>query len=160
MAAPDLSIDKIGKNPFTEGLEIKVVKKSFNVLNRFDEKDLKEYELEVVPYTKVFEFTGNRQQVNDLPVRCKEMYLWLIHVIKNGQDIIHIDRVRYMNKMGIGSINTFKEAVRGLCENLYIYPHANPSLKDVFWINPRFIFKGSRLTKYPDNVVVKATVKK
>jgi hypothetical protein len=159
MAAPDLSIDKIGKNPFTEGLEIKVIKKSFTVLNKFEKEDVKEYELEAVPYTKVFEVTGNKKEVNDLPVRCKEMYLWLIHTIKSGQDIVWIDRARYMAKMKIKSSNTYKEAVRVLCENLYMYPHANPGLRDVYWINPRFIFKGSRLHKYPDNLIVKAVVK-
>jgi len=156
---PDLSPEKIGKNPFIEGLEIQAVKKSFTVINKFEKEDVREFELEKVPYTKVFDVKGNRKDVNELPIRSKELYLWLIHVIEPSQDIIWIDRVLYMSRMGIKSLNTYKEAIKVLCDNVYIYAHANPAFKEVYWINPKFIFKGSRLNKYPNNIVVKADIK-
>jgi len=159
ISKPDLSPEKIGKNPFTAGLEIAVVKKSFKVLNKFEQEDVKEYELEKTPYTKVFEHAGDKKQVNELPIRCKEFYLWLIHTIKPAQDIIWVDRVSYMKMMEIKSLNTYKRAIQVLCDNNYIYAHANPLYKEVYWINPKHIFKGSRLIKYPENVIVKATVK-
>ncbi len=154
ISKPDLSPENIGKNPFTNWLEIPVIHKSFKVLNKFDQQDVKEYELEKTPYTKVFDIKGNKKEVNELPVRCKEFYLWLIHAIEPAQDIIWVDRVVYMNKMKIKSLNTYKEAIRVLCDNNYIYAHSNPLLKEVYWINPKFIFKGSRLNKYPENVIV------
>lgn len=148
---PDL-INGIGINPFTEGLEIPVTKKIQEVKNKFGELDEKEYELEATKYTKIFEVRGSKAHVMDLPIRCKELYLWLIHSIQGGQDIIWIDKQEYMRSNGIKSINTFKEAIKGLYDNLYIYPHA--SLRDTYWINPHFFFKGSRILKYPDKVRV------
>lgn len=153
---PDLYSDKVGINPFTEGLEIAITKKSVRVMNKFDKPDTRDYDLEATPYTKVFEVAQHKKQVIDLPIRCKELYLWLIHSIGKAQDIIWIDKTDYMRKMGIKSLNTYKDAVRGLYENLYIYPH--PTIRDTYWINPHFFFKGSRVNKYPNNVIVKSKI--
>lgn len=148
---PDLT--NVGINPFAESLEILVNKKFQKVINKFGELDEKEYELEATPYTKVYEVASHKKQVVDLPIRCKELYLWLIHSVKPAQDIIWIDRTAYMKQNGIKSPNTFKDAVKGLYEALYIYPH--PEFRDTFWINPHFFFKGSRIMKYKNNVVIK-----
>lgn len=155
---PDLSPEKIGINPFTEGLEIPITKKHQKVLNKFGVEDEREFDLEKTAYTKVFEVKAHKKQVVDLPIRCKELYLWLIHSIRAGQDIIWIDRHDYMRQNEIKSPNTFKEAIKGLCDNVYIYPHA--TLRDTFWINPHFFFKGSRINKYPNNVTIVKTDKK
>jgi hypothetical protein len=153
---PDLSIEKIGINPFTEGLEIAITKKSVKVINKFEQLDKREYDLESTPYTKVFEVAQHKKQIIDLPIRCKELYLWLIHSIGKAQDIIWIDKSDYMRKMGIKSVNTYKDAIKVLSDNAYIYPHS--SIKNTYWINPHFFFKGSRINKYPRNVVVKSTI--
>lgn len=153
---PDLTAESLGINPFVEGLSIYVTKRSHKVLNKMGIEDDKEFDLESVPYTKVFEVLGDRKQVSDLPVRSKELYLHLIHTIKSAHDYVWIDRVAYMKLMKISSVNTYKTAVRGLSDGLYVYPHYK--LKDVYWINPYFFFKGSRINKYPEKVYDKKVI--
>lgn len=153
---PNLSIENIGINPFTSGLEIYAIKKQRKVKNKFDVDDVLENVLEAAPYTKVFEVSGATKQVCDLPIRAKELYLYLIHAIAGKQDCIWIDRVAYMNKMGIRSVNTFKQAVIDLAWGDYVAPHVK--FVDVLWINPHFFFKGSRMNKYPNKVIIKKVI--
>lgn len=148
---PDL--ENAGINPFTSDLIIKVNKKHYNVMNKFDNPDKLEFTLEATPYCKVFEIAGCKQKMIDLPIRAKELLLYLIHSIDGAMDIIWIPRTGYMESNSIRSVNTFKEAVKALADQLYIYPHA--SLKDVYWINPNYFFKGDRIRKYPNNVRIK-----
>lgn len=153
---PELNAEVLGVNPFVEGLQIYVTKKAYKVLNKFEQVDEKQYELESTPYTKVFDVVGDRKQVSDLPIRSKELYLFLIHSIRAAHDYIWIDRHAYMAQMGITSVNTYKSAIKGLSENLYIYPHYK--IKDVFWINPHYFFKGSRINKYNKNIILKGKI--
>lgn len=150
---PDLSKGVIGINPFSQGLEIFITKRVKKTFNKFGDEDVKEVEYEATPYTKVFGVEGARKQVCELPLRGKELYLDIIHAIQSAQDIIWIDRDDYMRRMRITSLNTYKSAVRGLCDNAYIMKHQ--AIKDAFWINPHFFFKGSRLSKYPNKIFVK-----
>lgn len=154
---PDLNSENIGINPFASNLTIYTTKKEHKVLNKFGNEDIKEFELEAIPYTKVFEVEGAKKQIHELPIRSKELYLYLIHAIKSAQDYIWIDKVAYMKQMGIKSINTYKDAVFGLTDNVYISEHSR--FKDVFWINPHYFFKGSRINKYPKSVVLKSKIK-
>lgn len=145
---PDLY--SIGENPFKEGLLIDANKQMYDIITRSGNKERVNYSLENIPYTKVFEVAGAKKKVMALPVRAKEMLLYFMHSIDSGMDVLWIDRVSYMKAYGIKSVNTFKDAVRCLSEELFIYPHA--SVKDVYWINPHYFFKGSRMIKYPDKV--------
>jgi hypothetical protein len=151
---PDFDNINMGVNPFESGLQIYVNKKYKKVVNKFEEKDEQEYEYEATPYTKVFDVPGDKKSVVDLPIRCKELYLYLIHSLIPAQDYLWIDKTAYMKKMGIRSINTYKEAVNGLCDAGYVSKHAR--LANVLWINPYHFFKGSRINKYPTKVIVKS----
>lgn len=147
----------MGVNPFIENFEIYVTKKTSKVINAIGYITVKDFDLEKTPYTKIFEVEGAKKQVCDLPIRSKELYLYFIHSIKGAKDYLRIDKDAYMKQMGIKSVNTYKEAIKGLSDNSYIYPHY--SLRDVYWINPHFFFKGSRITKYPDAVKYNKTIK-
>lgn len=145
--------DGMGINPFIGNLSIYVTRRKQGVINKFGDEDIKEYDLEVMPYTKVFDIAGDVKQICELPIRSQQMYLYLIHSLKSAQDYVCIDRVKYMKQMKIGSVNTFKVAIRGLSSGSYIYPHYK--IRDVYWINPHYFFRGSRINKYPDNLVEK-----
>jgi hypothetical protein len=151
---PDLSPEVVGLNPLAETLEIEASKKAYQVKNKFGDADEIRYELEAQPYTKVYAVKGGRKSVDDLELRSKELYLYLLYNLDTGQDVVWLDREWYMERMRIKSVNTYKDAIRGLCEGLFIYPHS--SLKDVYWINPAYFFRGSRLSKYPSKVKYKA----
>jgi len=150
---PELTPEILGISPFMEGLQIAVTKRAMKVINKFGNEDERVYELEATAYTKVFEVESARVQVSELPLRCKEMYLYLIHAVKSAQDYVWIERAAYMDLMGIKSVNTFKSTVAELSKSAYICPHV--TIKDVYWINPYYFFKGSRLNKYKDHLVEK-----
>jgi hypothetical protein len=147
---PDL--DNIGINPFSAELKIRVNRKYKEVLNKFGDADKLESVFESVGHTKVFDQVGAKALVCSLSIRAKELYLHVMYSLVSGQDIIWIHRDRYMELYGIKSVNTYKDAVRDLSDKLLIYPHA--SLKDVYWINPHYFFKGNRQSKYPNNLVI------
>ena len=137
----------IGINPFEGNLVIRVNKKSNEVTNKFGNPDKIESLYESVKFTKVFDQAGVKELLTILSAKAKEMYLHIIYSLEPSCDIIWIHKDRYMKSYGIKSINTFKEAVKGLSENGFIYPHV--SIKDSYWINPHYFFKGNRFNKYP-----------
>lgn len=142
----------LGRNPFLNTLQIPVTLKVHKVINKYGDNDVKEFEFEKTPYTKVFEIAGAKKLVNAFPVRAKELYLYIIQSIESAQDYLWIDRHAYMKLMDIKSVNTYKQAVSHLWLTNFIYPHG--SIQDVFWINPQFFFKGSRINKFKNNVIV------
>lgn len=155
---PVLDSSMLGVNPFTKKLSIPVNRMYKKVMNKFGNSDLEVKDWEATKYTRVFEVRGYKDKMVALPIRSKEMLLWLIHNIDVAVDFIRIDRVDYMKKHKIKSLNTFKDAAKELSgEDKYIMPcEGKPSeVKDVFWINPHYFFKGSRALKYPELVEVK-----
>lgn len=151
---PDFANEKMGNNPFESGLEIYVNKKFKKVTNKYDEPDQQEFDYEATPYTKVFDVPGDKESMIELPIRSKELYLYIIHSLTPAQDYLWIDKSVYMKRMKIKALNTYKQAVFGLCDASYIAKHTR--LANVFWINPYYFFKGSRINKYPTKVCVKS----
>lgn len=154
---PDFDKIQMGINPFISGLAIAITKKKTEVINKFGDLDVIEHDLEATVYTKVFMVEAARKQMAELPIRSKELYLFLIHSVGSATDYLWIDSDEYMEQMGIKAKNTYKAAINGLCEGLYIQPHHK--LKDVYWINPHFFFKGSRILKYKNNLQFKGVLK-
>ncbi len=150
---PDVASENLGINPFIEGLEIIATKRAYKVINSFEQEDVMSYEMEKTPFTRVFEVRGCKEQINMLNIRAKELYLYIMYAVDSGCDHIWINRSDYMKKMGISSRTTFLSAIRSLSDNLYIYPHYR--IKDLFWINPHYFFKGSRIHKWQDRVKIK-----
>ncbi len=147
---PEIIESELGANPFLSGLEIAVTKKINKVINKFGEEDIREFDLEATPYTKLFQVKDARVQVSDLPLRSKELYLHILHTIKPTKDYIWIDRVSYMGEMRIKALNTFKDAIKELALGGYVSRHE--SVPDLLWINPHFFFKGSRINKFKSNL--------
>lgn len=96
--------------------------------------------------TKVYTKTDNlTDKIAKLKTSGRELYLYLIYKIDLQHDWILIDKQHYMSLFNV-SYNTYKNAIINLCENLVICPTAK--YKDVYFINPRLFFSGSRLRKY------------
>lgn len=153
---PDLTVENVGVNPFENSLEVRV-RKGYNKRIRNGVEVKEEWEAEYDPYTKVYEVKGYKANMMNLPIRSKEMLLYLIHSINGGQDWIWIDRVDYMQKNGISSVNTYSSCLKVLCERGYISRHTKT---DVYWINPQLFFKGNRVKKYFSSVKEIETLKK
>ena len=150
---PNLDIFKEIKNPFIPYLQIPVVKyTNRNVFRKEDELIVNDsFFLEKTPSSKVYTKSEHRLIINKFRSSAKELYLWLIYELKDGEDYIWINKQRYIEECEIKSVNTFKPAV----EELIRYGILQIShIKDVYWINPDFLFKGNRINKYIDKIKI------
>jgi hypothetical protein len=108
-----------------------------------------EQEYERAYATKIYTEINNRKVVQNLNASAKDIYLFILYKMTWGQDWVVIKKKRYMEAHNVGSINTFKKGMVNLIEKKFI---CASSVKDVYWINPKFFFCGSRANKYPDLV--------
>jgi hypothetical protein len=151
--SPDLENADLGINPFSVHLKIKVNRKVYKVIKN-GLPDTDDVTLESNPFTKVFEVAGYKANMQTLTIRGKELLLYLIHSIDGKSDVIWIDRAKYMKINNIKSVNTFKDAIADAAKHGYIQAHTDSRrFKDVYWINPHYMFKGDRVRKYPHNHV-------
>lgn len=150
---PNFKEQDLGINPFTEILKIEVRK---TVIPHCYKKEgdiflplMKTAEKATV--TKFYNNAESRFLINKLPLRSKELLLWIMHEIKYGKDYIWINKERYMEECSINSYNTYKDAIKELVK----YKLLNITVvKDVYWINPSLYFKGDRIEKYSKNVIM------
>lgn len=91
-----------------------------------------------------------RKHIAKMSPNAKSLFLWLMYDITTGDEVIWINSIRYMKESSV-AINTFKKSITELCKAAVIYPIEN--LQNMYWLNPRLFFKGSRVKKYPDNLV-------
>lgn len=109
----------------------------------------KEIDFERDESTKLYKNKENRIVIASLKPNAKSLFIWIAFEVECGKDYFWINKDRYMNENNITSINTYKEAIKELVINNIICPSA---VKDVYWINPRMLFCGSRINKYSEYV--------
>jgi len=100
---------------------------------------------DIEPYTKVFIGKGNREIINSLSDKSKSMLLWIIQELEAGKDYVYLPRKRYMEELQISSTTTVSNALSELTRYGFI---SFSTIKDIYWINPMFIFRGDRIRKY------------
>lgn len=159
---PEELTDIRGSNPFMQNYLIPVNKRIIEVINKFGFEDEMDSTFDGGKFCKIFEYPGDREEILRYPMRTKELLWYIVQSVNSGEDFVWIDRKSYMLNMGINSINTFKSAIKPLMETWII---KMDGVKDVYWINPARIFKGSRTHKFKDkldvkNVVVKERIKR
>lgn len=149
LAKPKIDEDVLGLNPLVDA--------DFHIWVRriIDSKKLKlegdilvpvEIELEQQEYVKVYMSADNRKVVGLLSKKAKSLLFWILYRLESGKDYIWINRRQYMEDCFVSSYNTYKSAVRELIRcNILCFS----VIRDVYWINPRFFFNGSRVNKYP-----------
>lgn len=148
---PVITDDNIGINPFALNLIIPVNRRYKDVKNKFGDDDKLEFSYEATKFCRVFDAFEHRDDAVRLPIRCKELMYYIIHSMETGKDYVYIEKEVYMANMGIKSVNTFKGAIKGVV-NRYIIPHE--TIKGVYWVNPMYLFKGDRISKFPNRVRV------
>ena len=151
---PEINKNNLGVNPLTvNDLEIKVVEKVYTGSFKHKDGDII-HNTGLIEYdscTKVYNKASNRLFASKLTAGSKSLLLWLIFEMDYNEDYIWINKTRYMEENDISSINTYKKAITELTRYCVIYPMLGK--RNVYWINPRLMFNGNRITKYPDSVI-------
>ncbi len=151
---PKFTEEELGMNPFIQSLTVRVCDfKTGRIIE--DEEGIKDYEYaerEYDPHTKIYTTSIDREIINKLSPKAKDLYLFLIYSLNTGKDYFWFNRQRYMEELQIKSNTTVCNALNELSRYCIIYNVI--SVKDVYWINPAFLFAGNRIKKYKNNVKV------
>lgn len=148
---PDIIESKMGKNPFIASLVIPVTKSI--IPNTFKQEEgiwvSATTEYEKTPFVKLYRSKERRLIKAGLSGSALKLLEWIRDVIPHGQDYLWINKIMFMEETGM-SLNTYKKAIEELCMTCIL----NKVVKyDCYWINPDFFFFGSRVNKFPSNVV-------
>lgn len=146
--------DKLDKipNPLANTLQIKVsiLKDPHTFKVDGDALIQSSYTVEADPHCRFYTNPEKRLLMNAISPQSKELFLWIIYTIEKSKDYIWINKERYMEELDISSINTYKKSIDELTR--YGVIHIT-TIKDTYWINPEFFFKGSRIDKYPNKII-------
>ena len=107
------------------------------------------YDMENEDLVKVYTSPDNRKVVALLSGNALRLFMWVFYEMDYGSDVVWINRNRYMKETAITSTNTYKKAVDELDRYGLLRYSDRP---DVYWINPRYLFKGSRMKKYSNKI--------
>jgi len=150
---PELSEEIVGVNPFVQALKIKVRTVESGYVEAQDHKGVmvpKEVELECDVSYKSYVSKELREIRVGLSYRALQMWEWIMQSIESGADVIWIDPKRYKRECAIKSEKTFRQAQNELGRYGFITPCMG--VRNSFFINPKYGFKGSRIRKYPGNL--------
>jgi len=93
----------------------------------------------------------NRLMLMQLSDSASKLLLWIIQSVEYGEDYIKFNTHNFIKETEM-SVRTLTRAKRNLIDNKIIAKMEGKS--SYYWINPTFLFKGSRVKKYPDNLSV------
>jgi len=146
-------IDSLGINPFLSNFEVVVNVRSKDGLYRSDDGLLLPVEYEYERDSKVNVYTSSecRRVIGNLSNSGKSLYLHLIYEVEYGCDYIELNVNRYMIENDISSLNTYKSGVSDLKK--YAIIQSVEGYKNIFWINPRYFFAGSRVSTFKKYVI-------
>lgn len=141
---PKFDEDKLGSNNFLTNLRIPI---NINVIQKRDGSVIEE-ERERNAFCKVFVTGEKRKKMNTLSSSAKELLMWIIYELDPSKDYFWLNRERYMAEMNIKSKTTVTNAVSELLTT-YIQP---TRVREIYFINPDYMFNGNRIRQFPDNV--------
>jgi hypothetical protein len=84
---------------------------------------------------------------NALSLRSKEMLLWMLGRLRSGEDVVIIHPENYMALFDIASVSTVRKAIKGLIAANML---AKTDVRNVYFINANYFFRGSRIRKWPE----------
>jgi len=156
----DIDEKKLGANPFVNG-DFKIfVRKSLNYekLSKDNDGDYLPTE-DTLEQEKIVKLYVSQKKLNkemnvgvdSLSALGCELFFWITSRLIAGDDYFFLDKKRYMKEKNISSVNTYKKALNDLIAKSIIQP--NTIVRGIYWINPKFFFCGSRINKFPKNVV-------
>lgn len=152
-------------NPFVQSFRIPVTRvtdKRYSTKHTRVEHVV--YDMETTQCVKIFytpdegAIPGTLKTLAALTQGGKNLFIYVLAHLEMGQDWIRINRSFFMKHYNVSSINTVKKAEKELCRACLL--NRCEDYKDVFWINPKFFFSGSRVKNFPDNCDIKPVTNK
>ena len=147
----EINEESMGRNPFASSLVVKVMPIRSGYVPDGDIMVDNVVEMECETFSKMFDKAENRMVMAGLSFRALQVWTWMMYTIASGKDYVWMNVERMMGECGMKSVKTYKAAITELCRYGYVAPCAGH--KNVYWINPAIGFKGSRVNKFPKNVV-------
>jgi len=112
------------------------------------DKDRGNIKVDVSPSCRIYVDAALNEDRNNLSLRSKEMLLWLIGRLRSGEDVVLIVPDNYMALFDIASVSTVRKAIQGLIKADII---AKTDVRNVYFINANYLFRGSRIRKWPEH---------
>lgn len=109
------------------------------------------YLREAAEGTMVFRRDNVSEAILALDGCCLKMFSYIIMHLSRNSDRIRLDKQEYCEAVDCCE-KTFYRAISLLIRYSVIAKYR----KEMFWINPAILFNGSRIKKYPHNVVIKS----
>jgi hypothetical protein len=150
---PVFKEEDLGNNPCVIPLTIPIIKWENTGIFKKEEEMLlfATYDIEVDKSTKLYISSRRRKLINNLGGTSSKLLLWIMQELESNKDYLWVNKMRFMEECNIASNNTFLGAITELQKYNFIQPSV---IKKVYWINPDIFFLGSRVKKYPNNIVV------
>ncbi len=153
---PKIDTSELVLNPFSQELYIEASMRLDTMVTVKDEygNDIPATSLiEKALTTKIYKTAATREQAMNLTVTGLKMFVLIQYELQTNCDWIEITPEWYVKVAGKGgSRNNHKRGIDELTRYGYITP---TKYKHVYWVNPRLIYAGNRIEKYPKNVVIK-----
>ena len=136
-------------NPFIDGLLIEV--------NKVVDADTV-YLLERDRSVKVYRTIENRDTILRLSGMGCKMFTFITFRLEPGKDTVILKPETYMELCNVKSEKTFYNAIQELIQANIIAKVSGK--KSTYYINPSFMFFGSRIKAFPDKIQVTHTYKR
>ena len=137
-----------GTNPFLKGLVVKNLHKGRSyVSDGMGGVHLGSRDMLVEQIEKVSVYLENRNKLvaMELSSAGKNLLVWLLYNLRLKEDVVKIDRKRVAADTGVKSASVYR-GIRNLEQANII----RRSAVGVYWINPYFFFRGSRVGFFND----------
>lgn len=92
-----------------------------------------------------------RDDFLNLSSGAKDLYWWMLMSVDAGTTVVYVNRQMFMNKTKPLKPDTFRRLVNELESKEMIIRVKNEYSEDVYMLNPRQAFRGSRITHFPKN---------
>lgn len=151
MAKPVTTTIIEGTNPFQVGLIIPVSQQEIRY-HYVEEGGIKVpalQENEATPFIRLYVDPSRRKFLMKLPLNSRDLLWWFMMDLKYGKDYLWINWKRYQEESGVKE-RTCQRALAGLIKHQVLQLSG---VKDTYWFNAHYFFKGSRLKSYPDNLI-------
>lgn len=148
-------------NPFIDGLVIPVtlVNNSKSFTYGVNGAILKSsFKIEKQSFTKIYHIAGVKEITSKFSDKAHRLYTYIIHHLEAGNDYVILNAAHYMRTNNVKSLGTFYKALSELKKSNFV--SKCDEIENAYWINPEYLFCGSRIAKFEDNTEIVSTITK